>query len=174
LITEPRIDNRPEQPTIGIRTQIGMSELPTVIPRLMGQAFGWLGEHRVPPSGAPFIRYHVINMPGMLDIEIGLPVPSPVSGDERVSAGALPAGRYASLTYIGPYEGDGLMKANAALLEWGAKQGLVWDQFDDPAGDGFVARYESYLTDPGTEPDPAKWATEVTIRVADARSAGVG
>jgi hypothetical protein len=59
------------------------------------------------------------------------------------------------------------MRANASLLEWGAAQGLEWDRFDDPNGDGFGSRYESYITDPGEEPDPMKWITEVAIRVAD-------
>jgi hypothetical protein len=50
------------------------------------------------------------------------------------------------------------MRANASLLEWGAAQGLEWDRFDDPNGDGFGSRYESYITDPGEEPDPMKWS----------------
>src|SRR3989442_5201799 len=32
---------------------------------------------------------------------------------------------------------------------------------------GERARYESYLTDPAEEPNPAKWGTEVAIRLAD-------
>jgi hypothetical protein len=30
-----------------------------------------------------------------------------------------------------------------------------------------TARYESYLTNPQEQPDPAKWETEVAIKVAD-------
>jgi effector-binding domain-containing protein len=171
VITEPKLEDRREQPSVGIRTQVAMRELPTVIPQLLGEVFGWLGQHGTPPNGAPFIRYHVIDMANKLDIELGVPVGGPVSGNGRVSAGVLPAGRYASLVYTGPYEGPGLMNANAALLDWGAEQGLVWDQFDDPNGDGFVARYESYLTDPIEQPDPSKWQTEVAIRLADHPSA---
>jgi hypothetical protein len=37
----------------------------------------------------------------------------------------------------------------------------------DPHGDAFGSRYESYLTDPGEEPDPARWQTEVAIRLAE-------
>ncbi len=167
MITEPRVDDRAEQPSVGIRTPVTMPELPTIIPQLHSEVYGWLKQQGIPPSGAPFIRYHVINMPGKLDIELGVPVATPVSGKGRVSGGTLPAGRYASLTYIGPYEGDGLMKANGALLDWMKQQGLAQDRFDDPSGDGFVARYETYITDPGNEPDPSKWQTEVAIRLAD-------
>jgi effector-binding domain-containing protein len=166
------LDERTGQPSVGIRTLASISELPTVIPQLHREVYGWLRAHGIPPTGAPFIRYHVINMETKLDIELGVPVAARVSGNGRIASGALPAGRYASLTYIGPYEGDGLMKANAALLDWGVTQGLVWDRFDDPNGDGFVARYETYLTDPSEEPDSAKWTTEVAIRLADGQPSG--
>ncbi len=103
-------------------------------------------------------------MEAQLDIELGFPVVSALSSDDRISTGVLPAGRYASLVYTGPY--DGLVEANAALLDWGAEQGLMWDSWAAENGDRFGARLESYLTDPSTEPDPAKWDTEVAIRVA--------
>ena len=47
----------------------------------------------------PFIRYHVIDMAAKLDIDLGVPVAGPVPGDNRVSRGMLPAGRYAMLVY---------------------------------------------------------------------------
>ena len=78
--------------------------------------------------------------------------------------GVIPAGRYASLIYTGIMNG---IPANKALLDWGAEQGLVWDTYVSDHGDGFGARYESYLTDPADEPDMAKWETEVAIRLAD-------
>ena len=58
------------------------------------------------------------------------------------------------------------IEANAALLDWGAENGLVWDTWTAENGDEFGARLESFLTDPDKEPDPAKWETEVAIRVA--------
>ena len=136
-----------------------------LIPRLLGEVFAWLEKQGVAPAGAPFIRYHVIDMEAKLDIELGVPVASAVAGDGRISAGVLPAGRYAALIYTGVENG---IPANGALLDWGAEQGLVWDTFAAENGDGFGARIESYLTDPDDEPDPAKWETEVAIRLADA------
>jgi effector-binding domain-containing protein len=167
MITEPKLEERTEQPYVALRTQATMHELGTVIPQLLGDVFAWLGQHGIPPAGAPFIRYLVINMAAQLDIEVGVPVASAVSGDGRVCAGVLPAGRYASLVYTGPYDGNGLVEANAALLKWGTEQGLVWDTWAAENGDGFGARLESYRTDPQEEPDPTKWETEVAIRVAD-------
>jgi effector-binding domain-containing protein len=110
------------------------------------------------------MRFHVINMEANMDIELGVPVAKATPGDDRVSAGVLSAGRYASLVYTGVKNG---IKGNAALLDWGAKQGLVWDRWDTDKGDAFGVRFESYLTDPAEEPDQAKWETEVAIKLAD-------
>jgi effector-binding domain-containing protein len=171
MITKPKLEDRNEQPYVAIRTQVTMQELGTgAIPQLHREVSVWLEKQGVAPSGVSFIRYLVINMMAKLDIELGWPVASPLSGNDRISAGALPAGRYASLVYIGPYEGNGLIEANAALLDWGTEHGIVWDSWEGEHGDGFGARFESYIRDPGNEPDPAKWETEVAIRLADDHS----
>lgn len=164
MFTEPRVEYRDERHYAGIRTKATMRELGTVIPQLLDEVYAWLGEQNVEPVGAPFIRYHVIDMAGQLDIELGVPVAGPLSGDRRVSLGVLPVGQYAALVYTGVANG---VEANGALLDWGAGQGLVWDMWEAEDGDGFGARYESFLTDPDEEPDMAKWETEVAIRLAD-------
>jgi effector-binding domain-containing protein len=164
FFTEPKIEERPEQHYIGIRTKVPMSDLPNVIPQLIGEVFAWLGDQGIPPNGAPLMRFHVINMEGMMDMEIGVPVGKPVTGSGHVSAGILPAGRYAALVYTGVTNG---IPANAALLDWGAKHGLTWDQWAVPEGDAFGARYETFIDGPDDDPDPAKWKTEVAIKIAE-------
>jgi len=165
MMTEPKIEDRKAQPYVGIRTQVPMEQLPVVIPQFIGEVAGWLGKQSVSPAGAPFIRYHVINMPGRLDVEVGWPVARPMSGDGRVSAGVLPAGRYAALIYTGDY--PGVQDANRVLIEWAQAKGIVWDRWDDPNGDAFRSRYESYFTNPDEEPDRTKHETEVAIKLAD-------
>jgi hypothetical protein len=87
-----------------------------------------------------------------------------LDGDDRVSAGTLPAGRYASLVYTGVGRG---YSGNKALLDWGASEGLKWDRWATDKGDAFGGRVEFFLTDPDEEPDREKWETEVAIRLAD-------
>jgi effector-binding domain-containing protein len=165
MITGPTLEDRKEVHYMGIRTQVTMQELGAgVIPQLHSEVNAWLAKQGVSPSGAPFIRYLVINMAEKLDIELGWPVASSLPGEGRIQPGVLPAGRYASLIYTGIMNG---IPANKVLLDWGAEQGLVWDTYASDHGDGFSARYESFLTDPADEPDPAKWETEVAIRLAD-------
>jgi effector-binding domain-containing protein len=163
-MTEPKVEERTEQPYVAVRSQVAMRDLGTAIPGSLGEVFGWLGRRGLPAAGAPFIRYLVIDMAAQLDIEVGVPVARAVAGEGRISAGVLPAGRYASLVYTGIDNG---IAANAALLEWGAARGLAWDSWAAEKGEGFGARFESFLTDPAEEPDRAQWQTEVAIRVAD-------
>jgi effector-binding domain-containing protein len=168
MITGPKVENRTAQPYVAIRTQVAMAELPTVIPELTSEVYGWLDKQSVAPAGESLIRYLVIDMTTKLDIELGVLVETTLAGDGHITADILPAGRYATLIYTGDY--PGLMNANKVLLDWGAEQGLVWDTYASDDGDGFGARYERYIRDPANEPDPAKWETEVAIRLADEQS----
>jgi effector-binding domain-containing protein len=164
MITQPKLEDRNEQHYAGIRTEVPMEQLPNVIPQLLGEVFAWLGKQGITPAGAPFIRYHVIDMKAKLDIELGVPVAATLPGDGHISAGVLPAGRYASLIYTGVMNG---IEGNRALLDWAKAKGITWDRWDTDKGDAFRSRIESYLTDPNVEPDPAKWETEVAIKLAD-------
>jgi effector-binding domain-containing protein len=164
MITEPKLEDRPAQPYMARRTQVPMQELGTVIPQLHSEVYAWLRRQGIAPAGAPFIRYRVIDMPGRLDIELGVPIAEAVSSDDPILADTLPAGRYATLIYTDVRRG---VEGNAALLDWGARQGLKWDSWTTENGDGFGARLESYLTEPRDEPDIAKWEQEVAIRLAD-------
>ncbi len=165
--TPPTINERAEQPYMGIRVQVPMSEISNgLVPKLLDEIFGWLQQHDVAPDGPPFMRFHVINMDGNMDIELGVPVAKTAAGNGRINAGSLPAGQYASLVYTGVTNG---IPANKVLIDWAAEQGLAWDSHDSPEGDVFASRYESFLTGPDEDPDPANWDTEVAIRLADAK-----
>jgi effector-binding domain-containing protein len=165
MFTEPKVEDRTEQHYAGIRAQVTMRELGSgIIPQLHGEVMAWLEQNGVPPVGAPILRYHVIDMAGKLDIEIGWPVGAPITGNGRVTAGVLPAGRYASLIYTGVANG---IAGNAALLRWGEERGITWDRWETPEGDAFGARIETEQTDPADEPDMTKWETEVAIKLAD-------
>jgi effector-binding domain-containing protein len=160
----PEIVTRAEQPYVAIRARVTMSELPGLADRL-GEVFGWLGARGIAPAGAPFFRYDVIDMARELEVEAGVPVAAAVEGDGPVSSGVLPAGRYAALIHVGPY--DGLVEATRTLLDWAAGQGLTWDMQPGEAGDRWGSRLEIYLTDPSQEPDVSKWETQLAFRLAD-------
>jgi effector-binding domain-containing protein len=166
MITEPKIEDRNEQPYVGIRTQVTMQEIGKVLPPLWGEVYGWLASKGLKPAGAPLWRYRVIDMAAKMEIDVGVPVATAVTGDNRITADILPAGRYATLIYTGPYEG--LMPATGDLLDWAENKGIVWDKWPaGPKGEGWRARIENYLTDPTKEANPAKWETELAFKLAD-------
>jgi effector-binding domain-containing protein len=162
IVSEPKIDERKAQPYMGIRTQTPMTGMSKMVTKLFREINAWAKQHDLKPAGPPFLRYHVIDMEGQMDIEVGIPVAASMPADGRVAAGTLPTGRYASLIYTGSgYSG------NKALVEWAKASGITWDRWDDPKGDAFRSRYESYLTDPKIEPKKTKWEVEVAIKLAD-------
>ena len=162
IVRPPGIDTRPEIVYMGIRTQTQFKGMFKVVDKLFKEMNKWVKQHKVEPAGPPFLRYHVIDMEGEMDIEVGFPVATALPDGERVCAGVIPAGRYASLVYTGSgYTG------NKTLILWARDNGYRWDRWDDPKGDGFRARCEFYLTDPNIEPRKTKWEVEVAIKLAD-------
>lgn len=162
--SEPKVVERQPQPYVAIKVLVTMQEIGQVVPPLNGEVFGWLADHGATPSGPPFWKYNVIDMERDLEIEAGVAVEQPVPGDDRVLAGTLPGGSYATLVHTG--HPDQLIDATAALLDWGTTQGLTWDRSDGVEGEQWGARLEFYLTDPDDEPDMNKWETELAFRVA--------
>ena len=162
-VSKPTLDERPEEPYMGIRTQTPFKGMFTVVDKqLLKELSAWLNQEGIAPAGLPFLRYHVINMDGEMDIEAGMPVAKVLPGNGRVSPGVLPGGRYASLIYINNgYTG------NSVLTRWGIENGLAFDQWAEPKGTAFRARYERFLTDPKIQPLKTKWEVEVAIKLAD-------
>lgn len=161
-ISEPKVDQREEQVYMGIRIQTPMKGMMKAADGLNKELNAWAKKNGLKPTGFPFLRFHVVDMAGIMDIEAGLPVAEPFPGDERVHVGRLPAGRYASLVFVGSgYTG------NKTLHEWAAAHGLKYDRWDDPKGDAFRCRYERQLTDPQLEPRKTRRRVEVAIKLAD-------
>lgn len=162
MSSAPEIVTRAEQPYVAVRARVTMTEI-AAFARRLGEVFGWLDGHGLVPAGPPFFKYNVIDMARELEMEAGVPVAAAVTGDDRVVAGVLPAGRYATLTHVGhPSE---LMAATKALLDWAAEQGLTWDVTPGADGDRWACRLESYLTDPSQEPDMSKWVTQLAYKL---------
>ncbi|HVV23608.1 MAG TPA: GyrI-like domain-containing protein [Pseudonocardiaceae bacterium] len=156
---EPEITERSEQPYVAITATVTMDTLaPTLVP-LMPEVFAWLGERGVAPAGPPFWKYDVVDMEHELVVQVGVAVASAVAGDERVTAGVLPAGRYATVVHVG--HPDELARATGDLLAWADRNGLKWDS-DGPR---WGCRLEEYLTDPAEVPDMTQWETRLAFRL---------
>ncbi len=129
-----------------------MEQLTELIGELFGEVHEFIQDQGLQPAGMPLMVYH--SMDGnVLDMECAMPVATGVAGSGRIAAGELPAGLAAVTTHVGPY--DQLGHTWSKLNEWIAREGL------EPAG----APWEAYVTDPGAEPDPSKWRTDLYFPV---------
>ena len=140
------------QPILSIRTTVTMDKIGEAMGPLFGEVYGCIQQSGQEPAGMPFAIYHSMDG-GMVDLECGMPVASPMDSVGRVQAGELPAGTVATVTHMGPY--DALRQTWAALMEWMSSQG------HRPAG----APWEVYVTDPGAEPDQSRWRTDIFFPV---------
>ena len=161
IIQPPRVEQRPEKTYLGIRVVTPFRGMLRVRDELLAELYMWLAGHDIEPTGPFFLRLHVIDMEGPMDLEVGVITTTELEGDDRVRPGVLPAGGYATLTYV-----DHARRANKALIEWARDNGVAFDRWDEPSGDAFACRYEAYITDPRTEPRKTKWEVELNMRVA--------
>ena len=140
------------QPMVGIRTKTTMDQIADTMGMLFGELHGYVQQSGQAPAGMPFAIYHEMHG-GTVDLECGMPVASPLAGTDRIRAGELPCGKAATVTHTGHY--DKLRHTWEALTAWMKSEGL------EPAG----APWEVYVTDPGREPDPSKWRTDIFFPV---------
>jgi len=162
---DPQIIERSEQPYVAIAASVNVNQIGDTLPPLLPEVFAWLDEHGIASAGAPFFKYDIIDMAETLVIEAGVPVEVAVVGDDRVTAGSLTAGRYATVAHVG--HPDGLEQATADLLEWAHQRGLEWDVVEADDGEHWASRLEIYLSDPVEEPDMNAWRTELAFRLRD-------
>lgn len=161
VVAGPRVEERLEIPYVGIRLVTPFRGMLSVRDRLLAEVEAWADESGVAVVGYGFLRLHVVDMRGDMDIEVGLVTREPSQIEGRLCSGFLPDGRYATLSYRGAGTG-----ANRALLEWVKDQKLRLDRSEVPAGDRFACRYEAYLTDPAVEPRKKRWLIELAFKLA--------
>ena len=116
------------------------------------------------------IRYLVVDYDtDRVEIDVGVPVEAvTLPADERVRAGVIPAGTFATVVHPGPY--DALVKTTAALLDWGKEKKLKWQVAEERNLTRWNARVEHYLVGAPEETNPKNWRTEIAILVAGDRA----
>ena len=102
---QPALTRREAQPYVAIATAVTMEGFGVVEP-LTDEVFAWMEQHGVVRSGPPFVRIVTSDMSAELDIEVGVPVDSASSNDDRFLVGAVPAGTYVTLFYTAKDDDD--------------------------------------------------------------------
>ena len=131
-----------------VHAEVPMEEIRTVFDRGFGAVLRVVEAQGVAISGPPFGFYP--RMPtSTVEVAVGFPVASAIAPDGDVRPFELPGGRVVTGIHVGPYES--LEASYAELMAWVAGEGHAL------AGH----MWESYLTDPRTQPDPSTWETRI-------------
>ena len=159
-MSEFEIREEPGRRTAVVHGSMPQSEMPGFMDGAFPRLFHAVGAAGLVPGGAPFSRYFAF-APERVECEVGVPLadipgmpPRAFDGAGDVQPGELPAGQVATGWHVGPY--DTISETYARLMAWVAEQGR------EPSG----AMWEVYATDPGAEPDPAKWRTQLFVPLA--------
>ncbi|MBL8769455.1 MAG: GyrI-like domain-containing protein [Planctomycetes bacterium] len=145
---EPRI-------VASMRATVKSDEISKQLARMLPEVGGSLAQSGAEMTGPPFTRYHSGIDGTELDIEAGIPVKQRVELKGRAVLSELPGGKAATTWHIGPY-GE-LPKTYALLRTWMKEHGV----------EGSGGPWEIYWTDPGLEPDPLKWRTQIIWPIKD-------
>jgi effector-binding domain-containing protein len=137
------------QPAAVVRAEVPLAEIRTLFDRGFGEVLRVVQAQGIAVAGPPFGFYP--RMPtDTVEVAVGFPVAAPVTADGDVAPFELPGGQVVTGLHVGPYER--LEATYRELTEWAAAHGHALA----------AHMWESYLTDPAVEPDPAGWQTRVT------------
>lgn len=81
-----------QTPTVGIRETVPFRTMLADRDRLLAELIAWLTAHGIERAGPFFLRLHLVDMAGLMDIEEG--VEGTATTDQRVKPGVIPAGDY--------------------------------------------------------------------------------
>ena len=122
---EIRVEDVEPQTIASVRRRAKIPQLSTVVPAACGEVWNFVQTAGIPDPGRHVAVYRD-GGDGQLDVEIGVEVASPFTGDGTFSCSATPAGTVATTVHIGPY--NRLGEAHEAIARW------CRDHHRDPAG----------------------------------------
>ena len=162
IVEAARLEERPALPYVGIRVITPFRGMLAVRDSLLAEVRAGVKEAGIETVGYGFLRLHVIDMDGPMDLEVGYFTPEPARIEHaRLRPGSMAAGSYATMKYR-----DHARRANQALQDWARDHGVVLDRRSVPEGDEFACRFEAFWTDPAVEPRKTRWTVELAILLA--------
>jgi effector-binding domain-containing protein len=133
------VESRP-QAALWIRKLTSVDRLPQELGKAYGAIITYLTEKGVHPQGPAFTAYFSMDME-KLEVEMGFPVVTEMTGCGDIVAGHIPGGKKATCMYKGPYKNMG--PTYEAMTKW------IGDNGFEPTG----VVYESYYNSPTEVPE---------------------
>ncbi|MCB2412997.1 hypothetical protein LGT39_09085 [Demequina sp. TTPB684] len=173
IVSGPDVVEREELPYLAFRDRIPFRGLAVHTAAMRTELARWLQAHPVEVAGPPFLRLHVVDLSDRATVSVAVPVANREEAEaavaaaleaeeKRIVADAVPPGRFATLTYI-----NHGIRANRLLTTWCVEQGHEIDRLRDETGNTFVARTETYLTDPAVERRASRHEVRLDLKLAD-------
>lgn len=159
---EVHVGRREATLVVSKRFPVRVSEIGGALGRSFGEVYGHLGAAGAETDGPPFVIYH--GMPEgdePFDVEVCAPVARAVEVPGGWTLQELPAGRFATLMHVGPY--DTIGRTYEALSTWIGAHDLV------AAG----PPREVYLSEPSAPPAETRTIIEFPVEEV-AATASVG
>lgn len=128
------------QPVLSIRTRAAVENLPNIIRECYGKIMQYMAELGTEPADVPFVAYYNMDMKD-LDLEIGFPVQKSTEGKGEIIKSEIPAGKYVSMMYKGPYAE--MKKPYEEMMKW----------MKDKGYEGTGIAYEFYYNSPMEVPE---------------------
>jgi len=174
IVSGPEVVQLPDVSYVGFRDRVPFKGLAAHTAAMHAEFATWVLAHSVAAVGPQFLRLHVIDPAGQATVSVAIPVAdsdlasaaAAADQDPRVVADVVPAGRYATLTYM-----NHGVKANLALTTWCSAQGLEIERLRDETGSTFVARLETMVADPANASRAARPHVRLDFKLADAPGA---
>ena len=148
MLDTPQFIQTDEQLTAVIHLTVPRAEISDVMGPAITEITSTIAAQGATITG-PCFSYHQKRPTDIFDFEVGFPVSQPITAAGRVKMSKLPAVKVVQTIYQGGYEGLGA--AWGEFCKWiEAKELNVQESL-----------WECCLTDPESNPDPAKWRTEL-------------
>ena len=105
------------QTTAVVRCRASCHELAQVVPQGCGEVWAFMRSSQLPRPGRNLALY----LDDEVNLEVGVEVTQPFTGNDRVVCSCTPAGLVATTAHFGPY--DRLGEAHAAVRKWCSENG---------------------------------------------------
>lgn len=127
-------------PVMAVRKRTSVSQLPDEIGRAYQAIMTYMAEMGETVAGMPYVAYFNLDMED-LDVEMGFPTAQKLPDKGEVKASEIPAGKWLTCMYKGPYEE--MASTYEEMTRYMADQGLE--------ASGIV--YEYYFNSPEEVPE---------------------
>jgi len=141
------------KPALSVAINTDIAHLSEEMGKAYKQIMNYIKANALTITGAPYSLYEKWNPPTEVSFVAAVPVNKKVTGNANIKMTETPSGKMLKVVYFGAYD----------------KTGYIYKAYDKYAASNKLETrggpWEEYITDPTTEPDTAKWQTNIYFQI---------